>query len=139
MSAFNAIPTGQWEGGAAIGLRKLQVMRLVIFPQLIRLALPALANLWLVLIKDTAYVSAIALNDASPYKPLVEDGYPALAEAAQALTDAGAAFFDATRIFDGERTPVYIDDCCHYTLQGNQLLADFIASAILATPGPWSQ
>jgi polar amino acid transport system permease protein len=62
-AAFGAIPTGQWEGGAAIGLHKMQVMRLVIFPQLVRLALPALANLWLVLIKDTAYVSAIALND----------------------------------------------------------------------------
>jgi polar amino acid transport system permease protein len=62
-AAFNAIPVGQWEGGAAIGLAKGQVMRLVIFPQLLRLSLPALANLWLVLIKDTAYVSAIALND----------------------------------------------------------------------------
>lgn len=62
-AAFNAIPTGQWEGGAAIGLHRIQVMRLVILPQLLRLALPALANLWLVLLKDTAYVSAIALND----------------------------------------------------------------------------
>jgi hypothetical protein len=83
--------------------------------------------------------AAIALNDASPYKPLVEDGYPALAAAAQTLTDAGVAFFDATRIFDGVGTPVYMDDCCHYSATGNQLLADFIASAIRATPGPWSQ
>jgi len=36
-------------------------------------------------------------------------------------------------------TPVYMDDCCHYTASGNQLLADFIASAIRATPGPWAQ
>ena len=53
-AAFNAIPHGQWEGAAAVGLHRMQVMRLVIMPQLIRLALPALANLWLVLIKDTA-------------------------------------------------------------------------------------
>ena len=38
-------------------------MRLVILPQLIRLALPGLANLWLILLKDTALVSVIGLND----------------------------------------------------------------------------
>jgi polar amino acid transport system permease protein len=32
-------------------------------PQLWRLALPGLGNLWLVLIKDTSLVSVIALND----------------------------------------------------------------------------
>jgi hypothetical protein len=83
--------------------------------------------------------AAIALNDASPYKPLVEEGYPALAEGAQALRDAGVAFLDATRVFDGMDAPAYMDDCCHYTLRGNQTLADFIAASILATPGPWSQ
>jgi polar amino acid transport system permease protein len=36
---------------------------LVILPQLLRLALPGLANLWLVLLKDTSLVSVIALND----------------------------------------------------------------------------
>jgi polar amino acid transport system permease protein len=62
-AAFNGIPKGQWEGAAAIGLHRLQTMRLVILPQLIRLALPGLANLWLLLLKDTALVSVIALND----------------------------------------------------------------------------
>ena len=38
-------------------------MRLVILPQLIRIALPGLANLWLILLKDTALVSAIGLSD----------------------------------------------------------------------------
>jgi polar amino acid transport system permease protein len=62
-AAFNGIPHGQWEGASAVGLRRLQTMQLVIFPQLLRLALPGLANLWLVLLKDTSLVSAIALND----------------------------------------------------------------------------
>jgi polar amino acid transport system permease protein len=62
-AAFNGIPAGQWEGGAAIGLHRWHVMRLVVLPQLLRLALPGLANLWLVLMKDTSYVSALALND----------------------------------------------------------------------------
>lgn len=62
-AAFNGIPKGQWEGAAAIGLHRGQTMRLVVLPQLLRLALPGLANLWLVLLKDTALVSVIALND----------------------------------------------------------------------------
>jgi polar amino acid transport system permease protein len=62
-AAFNGIPIGQWEGAAAVGLHRWQTMRLVILPQLLRLALPGLANLWLVLLKDTALVSVIALND----------------------------------------------------------------------------
>jgi polar amino acid transport system permease protein len=62
-AAFNGIPRGQWEGAAAIGLHRWQTMRLVILPQLVRIALPGLANLWLILLKDTALVSVIALND----------------------------------------------------------------------------
>jgi len=62
-AAFNGIPVGQWEGAKAVGLHRWQTMRLVILPQLIRLALPGLANLWLVLLKDTSLVSVIALND----------------------------------------------------------------------------
>ncbi|MGB3644724.1 MAG: ABC transporter permease [Mesorhizobium sp.] len=63
LSAFRAIPKGQYEGGHAIGLSNGQTMRLVILPQLIRIALPGLANLWLILLKDTALVSAIGLTD----------------------------------------------------------------------------
>lgn len=63
LSAFQAIPRGQCEGGAAIGLSGRQTMRLVILPQLVRIALPGLSNLWLILVKDTALVSVIGLSD----------------------------------------------------------------------------
>ena len=63
LSAFRAIPQGQYEGGWAIGLSSFQTMRLIIIPQLIRLALPGLSNLWLILLKDTALVSVIGLSD----------------------------------------------------------------------------
>lgn len=62
-AAFNGIPQGQWEAAAAIGLHRWHTLRLVILPQLLRLALPGLGNLWLVLLKDTSLVSVIALND----------------------------------------------------------------------------
>jgi polar amino acid transport system permease protein len=63
LSAFRAIPVGQYEGGYAIGLSRFQTMRLVVLPQLIRIALPGLSNLWLILLKDTALVSVIGLSD----------------------------------------------------------------------------
>lgn len=63
LSAFKGIPSGQYEAGSAVGLSKSRTMRLVIFPQLIRIALPGLGNLWLVLLKDTALVSVIGLAD----------------------------------------------------------------------------
>lgn len=63
LSAFRAIPKGQYEGGYAVGLNNWQTMRLVVLPQLIRIALPGLANLWLILLKDTALVSAVGLSD----------------------------------------------------------------------------
>jgi len=63
MSAFRAIPPGQYEGGYAVGLTRAQTMRLIVLPQLVRIALPGLSNLWLILLKDTALVSAIGLSD----------------------------------------------------------------------------
>ena len=62
-SAFRGIPRGQYEGAYAIGLTRLQTMAFVIVPQLVRLALPALSNLYLSMMKDTALVSVITLND----------------------------------------------------------------------------
>ncbi len=63
LSAFRGIPQGQYEGGYALGLSRGKTMRLIILPQLIKLALPALGNLWLILLKETALVSVIGLSD----------------------------------------------------------------------------
>ena len=63
LSAFRAIPAGQYEAGHALGLTRGQTMRLVVLPQLVRIALPGLTNLWLILVKDTALVSVIGLSD----------------------------------------------------------------------------
>ena len=72
----------------------------------------------------------VALNDGSPFKPGAQQGYPFLEKA----LEPGA--LNALHIFDNERAPVYIDDCCHYTLAGNRLLADFIAKAVVNAPAP---
>jgi len=63
LSAFRAIPKGQYEAGDALGLHSGRTMMLVILPQLVRIALPGLVNLWMILLKDTSYVSIIGLSD----------------------------------------------------------------------------
>jgi polar amino acid transport system permease protein len=63
LSAFRGIPFGQYEAAHALGLTRWETLRLVIVPQLLRLALPGLANLWLTLLKDTALISVISLSD----------------------------------------------------------------------------
>ncbi|MBM3821073.1 MAG: hypothetical protein FJW14_18945 [Acidimicrobiia bacterium] len=82
--------------------------------------------------------AAVALNEASPYRNSVAEAYPALVAAAKSdLTARGVAFLDATGVFDDEPSPVYLDNCCHYTRVGNERLADVIAQSILGAAGPW--
>lgn len=63
LAAIRAIPRGQQEAAAALGLSRWQSFRLVTLPQMWRVALPGLSNNWLVLLKDTSLVSVIALSD----------------------------------------------------------------------------
>ncbi|WP_192251735.1 ABC transporter permease [Mesorhizobium caraganae] len=63
VGALRAVPHGQHEAAAALGLSKWQTFLTVIGPQLWRLALPGLGNLWFVLLKDTSLVSIISLAD----------------------------------------------------------------------------
>jgi polar amino acid transport system permease protein len=63
LSAFRAIPKGQYEAGDALGFSRTRTMILIILPQLVRIALPGLTNLWMILLKDTSYVSIIGLSD----------------------------------------------------------------------------
>lgn len=81
---------------------------------------------------------AVAINPASPFKPGAEQGYPKLLAALVRSASAGSSpVFDATRLFDDERALVYVDDCCHYTQRGNDLLADFVLRSVLAVRPNW--
>lgn len=61
--AFLGVPKGQSEAAAALGMHKWQVFLKVQVPQIIPLALPSFTNNWLVLLKTTALVSIIGLQD----------------------------------------------------------------------------
>lgn len=54
---------GQYEASKALGLNSFQTMRYVIIPQMLRMVIPPVANETIVLVKDTALVSSIALID----------------------------------------------------------------------------
>jgi hypothetical protein len=84
----------------------------------------------------SAEEAKVARSDASPFRKSAETGYPVLVAESEALKSR-VNFLNATGIFDRESSAVYIDDCCHYTLRGNQLLADAIARQILSAKGPW--
>jgi histidine transport system permease protein len=61
--AFLAVPSGQLEAARAFGMKPLLVFRRILFPQMMRYALPGLANNWQVILKATALVSLIGLTD----------------------------------------------------------------------------
>jgi arginine transport system permease protein len=61
--AFKAISNGQKQAAQVLGLSKSRTFFRIIMPQMWRHALPGLSNQWLILLKDTALVSAIAIND----------------------------------------------------------------------------
>lgn len=61
--AILAIPRGQIEAGRAYGMSAWLVFRRITWPQMVRLALPGLTNNWLVLMKSTALVSLLGLQD----------------------------------------------------------------------------
>ncbi|EXR43802.1 MULTISPECIES: ABC transporter permease [Acinetobacter] len=61
--AFQSVPKGQIEAAMAYGMSLWQVFHRVLFPQMMRFALPGIGNNWQVLIKATALVSIIGLTD----------------------------------------------------------------------------
>jgi His/Glu/Gln/Arg/opine family amino acid ABC transporter permease subunit len=61
--AILAVPRGQIEAAYAFGLRRIDVVRRIMVPQMVRHALPGFTNNWLVMVKATALVSIIGLDD----------------------------------------------------------------------------
>lgn len=61
--AILSVPRGQVEAATAYGLSRSQRFRYVVFPQMMRFALPGIGNNWQVVLKATALVSIIGLAD----------------------------------------------------------------------------
>ena len=63
VAAFQAVPRTQGEAAKSVGLNPRQTFALVILPQLFRVALPGLGNVWTIMLKDTSLISTLAVMD----------------------------------------------------------------------------
>ncbi|HFQ7289006.1 TPA: histidine ABC transporter permease HisQ [Yersinia enterocolitica] len=61
--AYMAVPNGQIEAARAFGFSSSQIFRRIMFPAMMRYALPGIGNNWQVILKATALVSILGLND----------------------------------------------------------------------------
>ncbi|MCB1313623.1 MAG: ABC transporter permease [Sedimentitalea sp.] len=84
--AIMAIPRGQIEAGISCGMPRSLIFRHIIWPQMVRYALPGFTNNWLVQLKTTALVSVIGLQD------LVYNAFTAGRSTGQLFTFMAAAF-----------------------------------------------
>ena len=62
-AGIEAVPRGQFEASAALGLRRWRVMRSVVLPQAVRIVVPPLTSNAISVLKDTALASVVAMPD----------------------------------------------------------------------------
>jgi polar amino acid transport system permease protein len=62
--AIQSLPSGQWDGARALGLRRMQTMWLVILPQCVKRMLPPWMNLYAILTMATPLVSIVGVQEA---------------------------------------------------------------------------
>ena len=60
---IEAVPKGQTEAAAALGLKRRQIMRLLVLPQVLRIVLPPLGNQYVNLVKNTSIAIAVGYSD----------------------------------------------------------------------------
>jgi glutamate transport system permease protein len=77
-----ALPRGQTEAGYAVGLRKGQLMRLILIPQATRAMLPVIVSQLVVLLKDTALGYIIAYPELLAQTNVINANYNNLLQSA---------------------------------------------------------
>lgn len=71
-SGIGSVPRGQTQAALATGLTPVQTLRLVIYPQALRVIAPSLASLFSQLIKDSSLASVIAVTDLAYQASAIE-------------------------------------------------------------------
>jgi len=64
-AGIESISAGQWEAAFALGLRRGQALRRIVLPQALRNVLPPLGNEFVAMVKDSALVSALGVQDVT--------------------------------------------------------------------------
>jgi polar amino acid transport system permease protein len=62
-AGIRSVPNGQSEAGQSMGLKPFQVFRLVVIPQALRAVAPPMANQFILLVKNSAIVSLISVQE----------------------------------------------------------------------------
>ena len=73
----------------------------------------------------------IAYNPEHPWGKIIKSDYATMKKAGQALLDEGIPFYDLTGVFEGNTEDLYVDDCCHVGMRGNEILAQALAEIVL--------
>ena len=85
---IQSIDKGQYEGAFVLGFSKFDMYRRIVFPQVIKIVLPAMSNEVITLIKDTAIVYAIGLNDILRIAQIAQNRQASIVP----LIEAGAVY-----------------------------------------------
>ena len=62
-AAILAVPRGQWEAAATVGMSYPTTLRRIVLPQASRVAVPPLSNTLIALVKDTSLASTIQVTE----------------------------------------------------------------------------
>ena len=95
-AGIQAVPRGQREAAEALAMPEQLVMRRVVFPQAVRIVVPAIGNEFIAMIKDSALVSTITVHETLFMAQRI--GRTAF-EPVAALIIAGAVYWTLTIIF----------------------------------------
>ncbi len=75
-SSINSIPSGQMNAALSIGMSKLQSIRNIILPQVIRISLPGWSNEFTIVLKDTSIAFAIGVIELMRQGDYIYEGQP---------------------------------------------------------------
>lgn len=75
---------------------------------------------------------SLAVNEISPYRAPVIQGYPLLQMAGHELQAAGVNFTDLTMIFSNNREVLYFDDCCHTNDDGSGIVSKRVYETVFS-------
>lgn len=71
-AGIEAVDTGQMEAALCVGMKRGMAMRLIVLPQAVKNVLPALCNEFVTLIKETAVISYLGVQDLTYSNNLVK-------------------------------------------------------------------
>src|SRR5262249_32691271 len=90
---LQAVPAGQAEAARSLGLGYAQTLRLIVLPQALAVALPGIANTFIVLVKDTTLVVVVGVFDLLGIVQVAATDPQWLGFAAEGYAFAGAVYF----------------------------------------------